>query len=412
MVKGDLWHEIHSRYKLKEKKKEIARSLDLDVRTVRKILQQKEPQPYTRKNAGKNKLHPWQDYIRQRLAAVGYCARSIFEELQVMGYTGCYETVKKYVRPFRQEAHMEATVRFETPPGKQGQVDWGKCWTVVAGRKTRAHLFVFALGYSRRSFARATGDEKISTLIKCHEEAFDHFGGIPHEIVYDNPKTVVLGRDFEGCHIRWNAQFWDFCRYYGFRPLPHRPYRPQTKGKVESGIKYVKRFLRGKAFASLEHLNACVIEWITTIADQRIHGTTHRKPAELFLEEQGLLIDHRGKPPYTIQERAVRHVSRDCMVTFETNRYSVPFRYAGKQVEVQGDGEMLRIFHKSELIGVHPRCEVRYQNKVNGEHFIGIFRHQHLPPVCSSPLFPVPVEDDVEIRDLAFYEALAEGGAR
>jgi len=410
MIKGDLWHEIHSRFKLKEAKKAIAGSLGLDVRTVRKILRQQELQPYKRSVSGETILSPWQDFIRQRLAAVGYCARSIFEELQGMGYSGGYDTIKRFVRPLRKEAMVEATVRFETPPGRQGQVDWGQCWTILAGKRTKIHPFVMTLGYSRRMFAKGAMDEKLPTFIQCHIEAFDHFGGLPHEMLYDNPKTVVLRRDFEGRHIQWNATFWDFCRYYGFRACAHKPYRPQTKGKVESGIKYVKRFLRGKSFESLDHLNASLIHWIADVADCRIHGTTHRQPAEMFAEERDLLISHQRKHPYVIQERAIRHVSRDCMVTFETNRYSVPYRFVGKAMEVQGEGDMIRIFHDNNLVVIHPRCEGRYQNRLNREHYQGIFHRQQPVSTCLYHSYHEQ-PDDVEIRDLAFYESLVEGGA-
>jgi transposase len=412
MIKGDQWHEIHTRHRLHESKKSIARALGLDVRTVRKILSQKEPVAYTRTTMMSSILNPWKEHIRQRVAAVGYCAQSMYEELQGMGYSGTYDTVKRFVRPLRQEANLEATMRFETPPGRQGQADWGQCWTLLDGKRVKAHLFVLTLSFSRGLFVRATVDEKLPTFIHCHIAAFDHFGGLPHEILYDNPKTVVVSRDFEGRSIRWNAAFWDFARYYGFRPRLHRPYRPQTKGKVESGVKYVKRFLRGKAFASLDHLNESLLNWITTAADQRIHGTTHRKPAELFLEERDLLLDHQGKPPYTIQERVVRQVSRDCMVAFETNRYSVPFRYAGKQVDVQAVDDRIHVYHDGQLVVSHTRCEGTYQNRINKEHYWGLFRRDRLPATPAWHPFRPPPDEDVEIRDLAFYEAVAEGGAR
>lgn len=410
MVKGDLWHEIHSRYKPKETKKSIARFLGVDVRTVRRILQQKEPQAYKRDQSKATIVSPFQDYIRQRLAAVGYCAQSVFEELQGMGYHGGYDAVRRFVQPLRKEAMTEATVRFETPPGRQGQVDWGQCWTMLAGKRTKIHPFVMTLGYSRRMFAKGAMDEKIPTFIQCHVEAFDHFGGLPHEILYDNPKTVVLNRDFEGRQIRWNPTFWDFCRYYGFRACAHKPYRPQTKGKVEAGIKYIKRYLRGKSFESLDHLNTVLLSWIANVADQRTHGTTHRKPADMFAEERDLLTSHQGKPPYTIEDRATRHVSRDCMIAFETNRYSVPARFVGKPVEVQGEGDLIRIFHGGTLVVIHSRCEGRYQNRINRDHYHGIFhRHQ---PVSSCSHHSYQDAEHVQIRDLAFYEAFEQGGVR
>jgi transposase len=125
---------------------------------------------------------PWADYIRQRLAAVGYCAQAILEELRERGYMGGYDTVKRFVRPLRAEAMIQATMRFETLPGRQGQADWGQCWTWIGGKRVQVHLFVLTLGCSRRMFAMVTRDEKLETFIRCHVEAFDHFGGIPYEM--------------------------------------------------------------------------------------------------------------------------------------------------------------------------------------------------------------------------------------
>ncbi|MFZ2053177.1 MAG: IS21 family transposase [Candidatus Aminicenantales bacterium] len=402
MIKADLWHEIHSRHKLKESKKSIARGLGLHILTVRRILRQSEPKAYKRLPSEKTVITPYKDYILQRLAAVGYCAQAIFEELRVRGYEGSYDAVKRFVSPLRKEANQEAVMRFETPPGRQGQADWGQCWTTIAGKKTKVHLFVLTLGFSRRIYAAATSDEKMPAFLRSHEEAFDFLGGVPHEIVYDNLKSVVLGRDFEGSRFEWNPVFWDFSRYYGFRPRPHRPYRPQTKGKVESGIKYVKRFLRGKEFASLDDLNARLLEWIVTVADQRLHGTTHRKPAEMFLEEKELLLSCQGRRAYVLEDRAVRHVSKDCLVAFQTNRYSVPYRLAGKHVEVLTDGEMIKIYHSGELVSCHSRLEGSYQSSIDRSHYWGLFKP-------AAPTVPPP--DEVEVRDLAVYQSLLEGGA-
>jgi transposase len=411
MINGTLWHEIHSRFKLKETKKSIARSLGLDVRTVRKILRQREPAPYRREGPEVTLLTPYEDHIRQRLPAVGWCAQSIFEELRPMGYSGGYATVRRFVQPLRQEAHREATVRFETEPGRQGQVDWGKCWTTIAARSVHVRLFVMTLGYSRRLFARATLDEKLPTFIGCHEAAFEHFGGIAHENLYDNPKTVVLSRNFEGSRIEWNPIFWDFSTYRGFKPRLCRPYRAQTKGKVESGVKYVKRFLRGKAFDSLDHLNECLMNWIMTVADERIHGTTHRKPSEMFLKEKGLLLDHRNRPPYVLQDRALRHVAKDCLVSFQTNRYSVPFRFVGQPVEVMREGEHVMLYHRGELIATHPRCEGRNRCITDRAHYQGIYRRE--PLEIAAWRHPHPGFDmEVQVRDLGVYERLVEGGAR
>ena len=409
MIKAELWHEIHSRFKLKEPKKSIARSLGIDVRTVRKVLRQSHPQRYRRKKKEKTLLSGYEDYIRKRLPAVGYCAQSIFEELLEMGYRGGYDTVRRYIKPLREEALREATIRFETPPGKQSQVDWGQSWVQLGSRSSRVHLFALTLGYSRRFFAQGTSDEKLATFLECHLKAFDHFGGLTHEILYDNTKSVVLERDFEGRKIRWNSTFWDFSRYYGFRPKVHQPYRPQTKGKVESSIKYVKRFLRGKVFVSLDHLNECLLDWILSTADYRVHGTTHRRPIDMFGEEKELLISHWGKPPYALQHRVIRHVAKDCLVSFQTNRYSVPHRFVGQQVEVQSDHDFIRIYHQGELIALHPRLEGKYQVRCEPAHYQGIFNRRQQERTF---YLVQNSQEEVEVRDLAFYESLVEGGSR
>jgi hypothetical protein len=249
-------------------------------------------------------------------------------------------------------------------------------------------------------YAVATENERLPAFLGSHEKAFAHLGGVPHEIVYDNLKSVVLGRDFKGSRFEWNPIFWDFSRYYGFRPAPHRPYRPQTKGKVESGVKYVKRFLRGKEFASLDDLNAQLLRWIVTVADERVHGTTHRKPAERFLEEKDLLLSTKNGRAYVIEERSLRYVPKDCLVAFQTNRYSVPCRLVGKRVEVLTDGEMIKIYHGGELVSCHPRLEGSYHSSVDRAHYWGI---RAAKPAAV-------VSDDVEVRDLAVYERISAGG--
>jgi transposase len=403
MVKRDMWHEIHSRFKRSESKKSIARTLDLDVRTVRKILSQSEPKRYQRQTSGDTLLTGYQDYIKKRLEAVGYCAQSIYEELKERGYNGGYDTVRRFIQPFRKEAFTEPTPRYETPPGKQGQADWGQCWTILGSKRSKVHVFVMTLGYSRKLFAIAAHDEKLPAFLKSHMQAFDHFGGVPHEILYDNAKTVVLSRNTDGSRIQWNHVFWDFSRYYGYRAWAHRPYWPQTKGKVESSIKYVKRFLRGKVFDSIEHLNNSLMIWTTTTADQRIHGTTHRRPADMFEEEKDLLIDHTGKPPYVLQVQLIRYVAKDCMINFETNRYSVPFSYVGKSVELQTEPELIRIYHEGQLIAVHPRSLEKHQVRMQSAHYQGLLRRYKFDRSTSS--------DEVQVRDLDFYESLVERGA-
>jgi hypothetical protein len=168
---------------------------------------------------------------------------------------------------------------------------------------------------------------------------------------------------------------------------------------VESGVKYVKRFLRRKEFTSLDDLNSKLLEWIVKMADERIHGTTHRKPSEMFLEEKDLLLAVKGRRAYVIEERSLRYVPKD----YQTNRYSVPCRLAGKRVEVLTDGEMIKIYHSGELVSCHPRLEGTHRSSVDRTHYWGLIK---AAKPAEAP------QDDVEVRDLAVYERLLEGGLR
>lgn len=415
MIEFDRWMMIKSLYRQGWAKRKIARELVVDRNTVRKVLRQERPQPYQRVVPRSSILAPYEGFIQQRVAEVDYSARRVFEDLLTMGYQGSYDTVKVYVRPLRQERDQiaEATVRFETAPGKQAQVDWGSSWVTMQGGRLRVHLFVMGLGYSRRHYVEFTPRETIEELILCHEHAFDWFGGLTEEILYDNPKTVVLKRDVEGKHIQWNPLFWDFAGYYGFTPRLCRPYRAKTKGKVESGMKYVKRsFLSGREFASWEHLNECAQRWTVEVADSRIHGTTHRSPAEAFREEK--LLSHRGKPPFRVQNHLLRKVSHDCLVMIETNRYSVPYRYVGKTVEIQWDKEgTLSIYYRGKQIASHPRQNGQHRVRVDPVHYQGLLQAQRQASTPPTPqgngkdlrLWRV-VDEPVQIRDLSIYEAL------
>jgi transposase len=239
MIGFDLWTEIHARARRGEAKQKMARELGVDRKTVWRLLAQARPMPYQRTVSRPALVSPYLAYIQRRVTEVDYNAYRIFQDLKVQGCAGGYEMVKLAVRPLRAERDRlaEATLRFETAPGRQAQVDWGSTWASIGGQRVRVQLFVMVLGYSRRLYVECTGDQTLGSLLACHQHAFDWFGGLTEEILYDNPKTVVLKRDWDGRVIEWHPQFWDFAQYYGFMPRLCRPYRAQTKGKVESGIK-------------------------------------------------------------------------------------------------------------------------------------------------------------------------------
>jgi len=190
-------------------------------------------------------------------------ARVLLRELRQRGYGGGYTILTDWMRPQRESARAVAVRRFETPMGHQAQVDWGHLGSIeIDGKPRQLSGFTFTLGYSRAMMAEAALDQTLGTLLRMHEEAFRQLGGVPEEILYDRMKTVWLKTDERG-EIVWHPVFSDFARYWGFRPRFCRPYRAQTKGKIESGIKYVRRNflcgLQGREPTSLEeHLQSAL----------------------------------------------------------------------------------------------------------------------------------------------------------
>jgi transposase len=332
-------------------KKAIARELRLDIKTVRKWLAREwKPQRRQREEPALAKYDEW---IRKRFAEVGYSAKVLHRELGELGYEGSYVTVQRYVRPLRTAAQPEVgTTRYETAPGAQAQVDWGMLNVWIGAAKVKVHVFVMVLGYSRRIFARAYLNEKLGNLLDGHEAAFAHFGGRTESILYDNPRTIVLSRDAATGEVAWNRRFRDRMDFYGIEIRLCRYYRAQTKGKVESGVKYVKRnALAGRRFESLDELNAWLSTWSLTVADERVHGTTHEIPRERFeRDERVRMIAVDRRPPSRECRTVRRQVAADGYVTIETNRYPVPYEWCRAEVEVQLSESEVRVVHGEQAI--------------------------------------------------------------
>jgi transposase len=388
-------------------KKAIARALGLDIKTVRKYLEQGQWVSYQRESATRTVLSGFEDWITNRASEVDFNASVLYREAKLQGYSVGYETLKRFVRPLRAEQRKiaEATLRFETPPGQQGQVDWGSSGVWLGDQRVRLHFFILTLGFSRRSFAQAFVDEKMASFLAGHEAAFAWFGGRSRELLYDNPRTAVLGR--EGGQVILNGTFADFAAHYGFRPRFCQPYRARTKGKVESGVKYLKKnFLVGRRFLDLAHLNRELERWLTEVADVRIHGTTGERPIDRFAHEG--LVDISAVPPYRLETAATRQVPSDVLVSFGGNRYSVPWRYVGETVEVQVRGNEVVLLFRGEPIACHPKLAGSGQRHVDPAHLLGLFRSPGERPTPHPPQFdPQWPGDEVMIRDLAIYDQVA-----
>lgn len=395
------------------KKKKVARILGLDRKTVGKYWKAAR-WPKAKQVKKASLLDRFRGHLLKRLPETDYCAAVCFLELRRMGYAGSYTILKDFVRPLREDRRRfeEATIRFETGPGKQTQVDWGSTVIELGGQAVRIHLFVMVLGYSRRIYVRAQLGENLATLIDCHNRAFEWFGGLTQTLLYDNPKTICLKRDFEGKDITWNPQFLDFSRYQGFEARLCKPYRARTKGKVESGVKYVKHnffALYGRVFENLEALNQKLQNWAVEVADERIHGTTHEKPSLRFKDES--LISLEGKAPYRIETPITRIIPSDARVVFKSNRYSVPWAHVGREAVLQESGERLKIYVQGALAAEHPLLAGCYQQSIVAGHYEGILQ----PKAKAEKRMFVKVSlwqgagQEVQERDLASYEVFALG---
>ncbi len=393
----------------------ISQITGFDRKTIRKYLLKPSGIPvYRPRPSPVSKLEPFKPYLNERLQAGVWNAQVLIRELRQRNYAGGYTILTDWLRPQRQAAQMVAVRRFETPPGKQAQVDWGHLGSIADdGEQRMLWGFTMTLGYSRILVAEAATDQKLGTLLRMHELAFQQWRGVPEEILYDRMKTVWAGTDERG-EILWNAVFLDFARYWGFTPRLCRPYRAQTKGKVESGVKYVRRNflcgLQGREPGSLAELNAELRRWVAEVANQRIHGTTREQVLLRWKEDRLHMQPVNGRPAYPYAADEQRKVARDAYVSWQGSRYSVPWRYAGAEVWVRQQGPDVEVRYGAELIARHAPALNRHQVITRGEHHQGI--PLGTPPTGKTLIHIQQSPPIVEQRPLEAYESLAIGGAR
>jgi transposase len=281
-------------------------------------------------------LDPFKPYLTKRFDEHGLSAVRLHAEIVPQGFDGSVHTVRRFLatlRPLRRAA-AKATVRFETAPGEQAQVDWSHCGRHVdaSGREITVYAFVMVLSFSRAMHVRFTTTMGVAELVACHRRAFEHLGGVPARILYDNTKEVWLDP------ATLNPAFADFASHHGFAPARCRAYRPRTKGKVERAIGYVEEsFLRGSSFADIDDLNARAAAWVASVADARIHATTGKRPAELLPRDREAMAPFSSLRPYVFVAREPRKVGAESTVRFRGSRYSVPPRLVGRRVDVSGD---------------------------------------------------------------------------
>ena len=400
--------------------KRISRELGCSRNTVRSYLRQGGWQPYqSPQRPGRLAAH--RDWLAERFRQHRGNCDVLRQELQrEHSITVSLRTVERAVAHLRREvlAQTAATVRFETPPGHQLQIDFGTVRVPVGDDEpTKVHLFVATLGYSRRTYVAVFLHERQSAWLQGLEGAFRHFGGITREVLVDNARALVNEHDAQTREVAFNDRFHAFCRYWGVMPRACAPYRARTKGKDERGVGYVKRnAIAGHRFASLEELQAHLVRWMREVADVRVHGTTAESPMQRFeRDERSALAPLAAKAPFLQVRELIRRVHTDACIELDTNRYSVPWKLIGESVTVVVAERQVRVLYAGQEVACHAQNAARRSSVIERSHLVGIVGAHGvgvswLARPGSPGASPPPSAPAELLRPLAEYETVLGGG--
>ncbi len=345
---------------------QIARTLGVHRKTVAKWLARsrfERPRPPPRTSI----LDPFKGRITRLLDTHPYSAQQIFQRLREEGYGGGITTLRVYVRRIRPPK-LPVYLKLHFAPGECAQIDWGSFGTVAVGNtRRRLSFFIIVLAYSRLMYVEFTVSQTMEHFLACHEHAFTAFGGVPTKIMVDNLKSAVLQR-LAGVAPVFNARYADFARHYGFTIAPCNVARANEKGRVESGVGYVKKnFLRGLELTEFGAIQAAAEVWLDATANVRIHGETHQRPVDLFAQEQPHL-QPLPQNRYDVACTTTARASSQFRITLDTNRYSVPAAYAHRRLTVKAYPDRVCIYFDAELIARHQRSYWRHQDIEDHEH--------------------------------------------
>ncbi len=377
----------------------IARKVGSDRKTVRKYLDRGLEAPvYGPRQPRARVIEPYERYLQERVQAFpDLSGARLLREIRGLGYDGGYTAVTDFLREVRPERQPQFERRFETPPGKQAQVDIAEFtveFTDEPGVVRKVWLFSMVLGHSRWIWGHFVASQNLQSVLRCHTAAFTAMGGVPEEILYDRMKTAVIGEDEAGV-VTYNASLVALLNHYGAVPRACQPYRAKTKGKVERPFRYIRQdFFLARTFRNMDDLNAQFDIWRAEVANPRVHATTRRVVDEAFAEECPNL-----KPlpamPYSAVLSVERRVSKEGMISVGGNFYSVPDTTRRRTLEVQHHVTELRIFEDGQLIARHPVLEGKARRRIDPAH-------RKAPPKRPAP---PPAAPGLR-RPLDFYDAV------
>ena len=348
---------------------QIARELHLDEETIAKWARAKSYTIARTNTPRKSKLDPYRELIQRWLERHSYTATQIFQRLRAEeGYSGGITILSDYVRSIRR-VRAPAFLSLSFAPGECAQVDWGCAGAMSIGStRRRLSFFVMVLCYSRLIYLEFSLAEATEHFLQAHQNAYEFFGGVPEKVLIDNPKTAVLQHP-RGEKPLFHPRYLDFAAHYGFEPRACNVRKPHEKGRVESGVGYVeKNFLNGLELPpGLDALNVAARQWLDRIANVRLHGETRQKPVELFAVEKAHLKALPSLPADTAITDTVRVNSR-FRIRVDTNRYSVPSRYASQRLTLKKFAHQLCVYHEGQLLANHTRSYDRHQDFENPDH--------------------------------------------
>ena len=359
----------------------IARELGIARQTVRRALKDHDKRAEVKRPS---KLDPYKEEIKRLLEAKPHLTNVlILEKIRKLGYEGGKSILGDYLRQLRPKVHP-SFLHIETMPGEQAQVDWAYAGEISVGEhKRKLYLFCMILSYSRHFYFEPTVSMKQDIFLACHINAFRFFGGVPQNIVYDNLKSVVLSR--LGKDIRFNPSMLDFAAYYGFKLKVCNPRAPQEKGKVERTIAYItNNFMPREDYHDFKHIRSQALLWLKNTACKRKHATTGKIPIEVFEKEEKAFLLPLPHKPYDYAQPTVIHPQKNGLFRFDANRYSVPEYFILQPLTLKAYQDVLKVYHKDQLICQHNRCYDKYQTIKDLDHYrkrlsrIKRYKHQTL----------------------------------
>jgi transposase len=382
----------------------IAKELGIHRQTVKRYIRQKMWIAYKRQGNSKE-LHKITGWLEKAFHQHRGNAVVVHQELErLLGIKVGLRTVQYAVSIFRKDLliNTQATIRFETPPGKQMQIDFGSMTITIGGLKQKIYFFAAILGYSRRQYVQAFEGEKQEHWFQGLDAAFRYFNGVTQDVLIDNARSLVRHHNQQTREVLFNERFRAFARYWGFTPKACAPYRARTKGKDENTIKYLKRnAIAGREFASFADLQAHLQWWMREISDVRIHGTTGEKPLERYQKEWPHLQPLKDRPPFFQIRELQRVVHNDACIEVDTNFYSVPWKLIKAKVTVHIVEERLYIFYGSQEVARHSICYGQRERSIQSQHLEGIIGAKHY--------FAHDQDCPELLRPLEEYEAVVGG---